>query len=173
MSRKDEYLVVPHARAEGLVAEELPDEMLVYDLDRHKAHCLNHTAAMVWKHCDGKTPVRDIALILRDQLNTPVDEEIVWFSLDQLSKAHLLREPVKRTSSKPGLSRRELIRRVGITAALAVPLVTTILAPTAFAALSCGQFSCDPTQPPANQCNPAAGCQCNGGPTGPCTASGT
>ena len=97
MSRKDEYLVVlPHARDEGLVAEELPDEMLVYDLDTHKAHCLNQTAAMVWKHCDGQTPVRDIALILRDKMNTPVDDEIVWFSLDQLSKAHLLREPVKR-----------------------------------------------------------------------------
>jgi hypothetical protein len=171
MSRKDEYLAVPHARKDGLVVEELPDELLVYDLDRHKAHCLNYTAALVWKHCDGATPTPDIALILRDELNTPVDEEVVWFSLEQLSRAHLLREPIQRPGGKSGFSRRELIRKAGIAAAVAVPLVTTILAPTAFAALSCGQFSCSPSAPPANQCPTGSGCQCNAGPPGPCTAS--
>ena len=172
MSRKDEYLVVPHARDEGLVVEELSDELLVYDLERHKAHCLNHTAALVWKHCDGRTAAPDIALILRDDLKAPVDEEVVWFSLDQLSKAHLLRVPVKRPGAKSGLTRREVIRRVGLVAALSVPLVTTILAPTAFASLSCTQFSCNPLDPPANQCPTGSGCQCNSVPGGPCVASG-
>ena len=173
MSRKDEYLALPHARKDGLVVEELPDELLVYDLDRNKAHCLNNTAALVWKHCDGGTPTADIALILRDELNTPVDEEVVWFSLGQLSRAHLLREPIQRPEGKPGLSRRELIRKAGIAAAVAVPLVTTILAPTAFASLSCGQFSCLPNRPPAETCPTGSGCQCVSGPSGPCTASGT
>jgi coenzyme PQQ synthesis protein D (PqqD) len=171
MARKDENLVVPHAREEGLVVEELPDELLVYDMDRHKAHCLNQTAALVWKHCDGQTPVQDIALILRDKLNTPADEEVVWFSLDQLNRARLLREPVKRPGTTPALSRRELIRRVGLAAALSVPLITTILAPTAFAALSCGTFSCDPAAPAANQCPTGSGCQCVTVPAGPCIAS--
>jgi hypothetical protein len=31
----------PLARKEGLVIQELPDEVLVYDLDRDRAHCLN------------------------------------------------------------------------------------------------------------------------------------
>ncbi len=171
MARKDENLAVPHAREERLVVEEMPDEVLVYDLDRHKAHCLNHTAALVWKHCDGQTPVQDIALILRDELNTPVDEEVVWFSLEQLSRARLLREPITRPGAKPGLTRRELVRRVGLAAALSVPLVTSILAPTAFAALSCGTFSCDPLAPPANQCPTGSGCQCVAVPTGPCIPS--
>jgi len=171
MSRKNKYLALPHARKEGLVVEELPDELLVYDLDRNKAHCLNNTAALVWKHCDGGTPTADIALILRDELNTPVDEEVVWFSLGQLSRAHLLQEPIQRPEGKPGLSRRELIRKAGIAAAVAVPLVTTILAPTAFAALSCGQFKCN--GPVATLCPTGSGCNCNGGPAGPCTASGT
>ena len=40
----------PRARTEGLVVTELPDELLVYDLERHRAHCLNPTAALVFKH---------------------------------------------------------------------------------------------------------------------------
>ena len=174
MSRKDNYLVLPHARKDGLVVEELPDELLVYDLDRHKAHCLNNTAALVWKHCDGVTSTPDMALILRDQLNIPLDEEVVWFSLKLLSRAHLLQTPIERPRGRAGISRRDLIRKAGIAAAVAVPLVTTILAPAAFAALSCGQFTCDPLAPPANQCpTGGGGCQCSGGPTGPCTAAGT
>ena len=40
----------PRARTEGLVVTELPDELLVYDLERHRAYCLNPTAALVFKH---------------------------------------------------------------------------------------------------------------------------
>ena len=29
----------PRARKDGLVVTELPDELLVYDLERHKASC--------------------------------------------------------------------------------------------------------------------------------------
>ena len=52
--------VKPLARKEGLVIQELPVEVLVYDLDRDKAHCLNETAAMVWRKCNGcsSSPVR-------------------------------------------------------------------------------------------------------------------
>ena len=35
----------PIARSNGLVVQEMPDEVLVYDLDSNKAHCLNETAA--------------------------------------------------------------------------------------------------------------------------------
>ena len=45
---------VPVARKQGLVVQEMPDEVLIYDLDTNKAHCLNQTAAFVWKSCDGK-----------------------------------------------------------------------------------------------------------------------
>jgi len=29
-------------------------EVLIYDLERNKAHCLNNTAARVWQYCDGE-----------------------------------------------------------------------------------------------------------------------
>ena len=51
----------PIARKQGLVIQDLPDEVLVYDLDRDRAHCLNTTAAFVWQHCDGKSTVGEIA----------------------------------------------------------------------------------------------------------------
>ncbi len=51
---------VPVARKEGLVIQEMPDEVLVYDLDTNKAHCLNQTAAFVCKSCNGRNSVADI-----------------------------------------------------------------------------------------------------------------
>ena len=38
--------LMPRARQDELVVEELPDETLVYDLKRHKARCLN--ARRLW-----------------------------------------------------------------------------------------------------------------------------
>ena len=50
----------PMARQNGLVVQEMPDEVLVYDLDSNKAHCLNQSAAFVWRSCDGDKSVMDI-----------------------------------------------------------------------------------------------------------------
>ena len=36
----------PMRRTEGLVVKELEDEVLVYDLERHRAHCLNAPAGV-------------------------------------------------------------------------------------------------------------------------------
>ena len=55
----------PRAKAEGLIVQELPDEVLVYDTARDEAHCLNETVAAVWKHCDGKTTVAEIQRLIR------------------------------------------------------------------------------------------------------------
>ena len=61
----------PQVRKDGLVVKELPEEMLVYDLERHRAHCLNQTAALVWKHCDGQTSAKEIATLLKKELKAP------------------------------------------------------------------------------------------------------
>ena len=50
----------PLARREGLVIRELADEVLVYDLDRDRAHCLNQTAAFIWQCCDGRTSTETV-----------------------------------------------------------------------------------------------------------------
>ena len=50
----------PAARRTGLVVRDLPDELLVYDLDRHQAHCLNRTAASVFRDADGTRSLDDL-----------------------------------------------------------------------------------------------------------------
>jgi hypothetical protein len=127
----------PRVRAHGIVVQALSDEVLLYDLERHKAHCLNHTAALVWKHCDGQTSVSEIARLLERETHTPIPEEVVCLALQQLGKAHLLAEQSHAPRSVAKVSRREVMRRLGWGAAIALPLVTSIVAPTAVEAASC------------------------------------
>jgi hypothetical protein len=127
----------PCARADGIVVQALPDEVLVYDLERHKAHCLNHTAALVWKCCDGQTAVSEMPHILERETHTPVPEDVVWLALQQLGKARLLAEQIHAPRGGDKVSRREVMRRLGWGAVVALPLVTSIVAPTAVEAASC------------------------------------
>jgi len=129
--------MLPRAREEGLVVRELPDEVLVYDLDRHKAHCLNRSAALVWRHCDGQTTVAEMAALLQRELKSPADETVVWLALDRLGRAHLLREPAVPPGSAARYSRREVMRKMGMGAAVLVPMVTSIVAQAATSTASC------------------------------------
>jgi hypothetical protein len=129
--------LTPLSRREGLVVRELSGELLVYDRDRNKAHCLNETAALIWNHCDGQTTVRSMVELLRDHSGMPVDEQVIWYALDQFARDHLLEERVKRPVEVGRVSRRELIQRIGLAAS--IPLVVSILAPSVFAAASCTQ----------------------------------
>lgn len=156
---KREHLA-PEARKEGLVVHELSEEVLVYDLDRHKAHCLNKTAALVWERCDGKTSVPQLAQQLETALKTRVDEDIVWLAVAQLGKSRLLK--IAPETDRVGLSRRELIKRAGLGAALALPLVTSIIAPTAAQAGTLCGGSC--TGGPGLQGTCPVGCACTGNP---------
>ena len=66
---------LPRARIDGLVIKELPNETLVYDLERDEAHCLNQAAALVWKHCDGKTTIVKMTSLLQAQLDTSANAD--------------------------------------------------------------------------------------------------
>jgi hypothetical protein len=127
----------PLARREGLVIRELADEVLVYDLDRDRAHCLNQTAAFVWQRCDGRTSTGEIARALGKRVSTPVDEKLVWLALDQLAENDLLKCRLVTPPSLAGINRRQMVRVLGLAAVVAVPLVTSIVAPTAVQAATC------------------------------------
>lgn len=126
----------PKSRQNDLVVQELPEEVLVYDLKKHKAFCLNQTAAFVWRHADGETTVEQIAYLLQKKLRTPVDESVVWFALEQLAKDGLLENKVDAPLMFAGMNRRDLIKTLGKSAAVALPLVMMITAPTAASAQS-------------------------------------
>ncbi|HYP26533.1 MAG TPA: PqqD family protein [Blastocatellia bacterium] len=129
--------ISPRARRDGLVIRAMPEEVLVYDIYRHRAHCLNGPAAMVWNHCDGETTVAEMAGLLEEELKGPVDEAVVRYALGELEKARLLEGAGARQSQRPKMTRREVVRRVGLAAAAGLPLVTSILAPAATEAATC------------------------------------
>jgi hypothetical protein len=136
---------VPQARQDGLVVRELPGEVLVYDLERRRSHCLNRAAALVWQHCDGRTPIAGLAALLQRELNVPVDEDAVWLALDRLGRARLLQQRLELPATAVRYSRRTLVRRLAVAGGLA--LVTSIVAPEARAAGSVGScITCTPGQ---------------------------
>jgi hypothetical protein len=128
--------IPPAARKEGLVLRELPEELLVYDLERHKASCLNRMAMATWRRCDGRATVGEIAEALEAELQLPVDEGAVWLALDRLSRAHLLETPVALPDWTEACSRRQWVATVGKVSVALVASVVSILSPTAAAAQS-------------------------------------
>jgi hypothetical protein len=91
-------------------------------------------------------------------LAVAVPEDVVLIALAQLEEIHLLEQRETIPTSVAGMSRRQVTRSLGLTAAVALPLVTSILAPTPALAATCiapGQ-SCSPVQLCCTSCNPAA-----------------
>jgi hypothetical protein len=119
------------------LSRQLNDELLVYDARTNKGHCLNQTAAAVWIACDGKTSVNKIVTILRKKLQADFDEQIVCLALDKLEKAGLLLGPVNSHIEGRLWSRREVMRGIAAISAVGLPVITSILVPTAAQAASC------------------------------------
>jgi Coenzyme PQQ synthesis protein D (PqqD) len=127
---------VPVARKEGLVIQETSDEVLVYDLNSNKAHCLNQTAAFVWKSCDGNNSITDITKLFENETGATVHEDMIWLAIDQLNDKDLLQASMK--SNFAGRSRRDVIKKIGLATVIALPLVASLTAPTsALASASC------------------------------------
>lgn len=147
--------ISPIARKKSLIIKELPNETLVYDLETDKAHCLNETAARVWKNCDGRQTVAQLRELTEKETNSPVPEEMVWLALDQLEQFKLLETAVSQPPQISGMSRRQMIRLVGA-AAIAVPVITSIVAPRPAQAQSLlppGSCCGNPNQCASNSCS--------------------
>jgi hypothetical protein len=128
---------LPRARRSQLVSREVAGELLVYDRNSNQAHCLNSTAAMVWARCDGTTTISEMAQLLEAEMNVPVADQIVWLALEQLRESHLLQGPPAKSARLERMPRRVMMKRLGVTAAVTLPLVSSIVAPTAAAAATC------------------------------------
>lgn len=160
--------VLPRARATGLVIKELHGETLVYDLERNEAHCLNQTAALVWKWCDGRTRIERITGLLQKQFDASVDPDLVWLALKELRRFHLIEESENVFAPAP-VSRRKLVLKYAPAAALVLPLIVSIIAPTAAAAATdpCAAPTGRPDTCPCTSDNDCASQNCNMGTCGP------
>jgi uncharacterized membrane protein YgcG len=127
----------PKARSQGLIVQEIDTELLVYDETAQRAHCLNSTAALVWRYCDGNTTVAAMAARLGADAGASVDDDIVFFALSELGDRDLLERPV-RVPGRGALSRRQVLAGLGATAGILLPMITSLVAPTSAAAQSGG-----------------------------------
>ena len=126
----------PLARFESIIVQELKDEILVCDTKSNRVFCLNQTAGEVWKLCDGKTDVRQIAEKMTKKLRANVGEEMVLFSLEELSRENLLARKVSTKELFANVPRREVIRKIGLSSMIALPLITAVTMPKAVQAQS-------------------------------------
>ncbi len=163
----------PKSRKDNLVIQELDGEVLIYDLQNDKAFCLNVTSALVWQACNGDKSVAEISDWVGEKLNTANNEDLVWLALDQLKKQKLIEDNAEVSNYFEGLSRREVIKKIGLGSMIALPIVTSLIAPTAaYAAAS----TCGPNDGMICQCPAPASCMTNNpgtaAPSTPCPGTG-
>lgn len=115
----------------------MDNELVVYDTIRAQANVLNHTAAVIWNLCDGKTSISEIAARASRELNAPVDTTLVWYTLDQLSKKNLLETRAALPANLKGMTRRDFLRAGAVGAAVMLPVIVSMTAPKASQAASC------------------------------------
>lgn len=142
--------IYPIARKNDLVVQETSDEVLVYDLETSKAHCLNGSAALIWKSCNGNNSIGDIVNKFETAGMGRVSEDFVWLAIDQLNESNLLERKI--TSRFNSHSRRQALKTIGMATVVALPVIASLVAPQN----ALGNVSCA-CQVPAN-CLTLTGC---------------
>lgn len=126
----------PKSRQANIVVQELENEFLIYDLKINKAFCLNETSTLVYQLCDGTKTVAEISNLMSRKLNTLISEDFVWLALNELKKENLLEDRDELEINFGGLNRREVVKKVGLASMIGLPVIASVVAPTALMAQS-------------------------------------
>lgn len=145
--------IYPRSRSSDLLVQSTNNEVLVYDLLIDKAYLLNQTSAFIWHNLDGKTSIKDISLKLAKHFQEPANEEIVWLAIDLFKRENLLENNQSVNLPFTNTTRREVIKKAGLATMIALPLVSSLIAPTSAHAAS-GCLSCYPAGAVPTQCLP-------------------
>lgn len=122
---------LPKVRNQNIVIQELDGEILIYDLEINKAYCLNETSSIIYQNCDGKTDFAEL------KTNHNFSDELISFALEQLDEENLLEKDAGFISPFKGFSRREVIKKIGLSSMVTLPFIASIIAPQAINAQSC------------------------------------
>lgn len=165
---------LPQSRQSNIVVQELENEILIYDLKTNKAYSLNETSAMIWQLCDGQKTVTEISQSLAGKLKQPITEDVIWLALDQFKRDNLLENNDQFEIDFNGLSRRQVMKKIGLASMMMIPLISSVIAPTAATAASGGfalTAACTSnSQCRSNNCIACSGSSCAGSST--CCAPG-
>lgn len=126
----------PMSRHSDILVQNLEEELLIYDLLINKAYCLNQTSALVFQLSNGAKTVSEISELMSQKLGVLVGEDLVWLALQALEKENLLENSEELTDVLASLSRRKMIKRVGLASMAALPIIASVVAPTAAQQLS-------------------------------------
>jgi hypothetical protein len=121
-------LLLPKARTADIIEQEAGGDLLIYDLNNNKAYHLNETSKAVFSACNGATTFNDL------KRRHKFTEDLIYFALDELEANNLIEN--YRGNHFGSLSRREIVKRVGLTCVAALPIVAGITAPSAAIAAS-------------------------------------
>lgn len=144
--------ILPFAKTDNFVVQNISDEILIYNLADNKAFCLNKTSAIVYQSCDGKTYFDE----LKDK--SGFSEDLIHFTLSELNETGFVEIPSDYVSPLSGISRREAIKKVGLATMIALPLITSITVPVSANAASV----CLPLSTPCTDDNDTQSDCCNG-----------
>jgi Coenzyme PQQ synthesis protein D (PqqD) len=153
----------PKSRKNNLLVQDLEIETLVYDLKTNQAFCLNQTSSLVWQFCDGKNSIADISSLVSQKLHILASEDFVLLALKELQKNNLLESDSQVENLFAGFNRREIIKKVGFASMIALPIISSVIAPTAANAKS--GIVCSTPCGASVPCCPGQTCQVIGVPT--------
>lgn len=112
----------------NLLVQELSNELLIYNSDTNSSYCLNSTAKTVFNACNGTDTFED--------LKSHLPEDVIYLSLDELQRNNLLGGGY--SSPFLGMNRREVIRKIGFASMIALPVISSLIAPSSANAASGG-----------------------------------
>lgn len=159
---------IPKTRQENLVTQELENEILIYDVKSNKCFCLNVSLKLIWQFCDGKNSVDKISNLMSRKLKTIVNENLVLLGLRELYREDLLEKDSDLEPNFLKSSRRELIKNIGFASVTVLPVISSVIAPSALSAQSIAGLSlftvCTPAGP---VCRPGLSCRSSINPFAP------
>jgi hypothetical protein len=119
---------LPPIRTTDIVVQSAGKELLVYDLQSHQAYQLNETSRIVYQACaDGQS--------FEDLRRKYKSDDLIYLALDKLCSLNLIGSDYQPKLAS--LPRRELIKKIGLASAVALPLVVSVVVPQAIHAQSC------------------------------------
>jgi hypothetical protein len=148
-------MLTPIAKRDHLIVEEVGSETVIYDELANEAHCLDATAAFVWRRCDGKRTVDQIRAELMQSVGCSVSRPEMLELID-LIEAKGLTELRKPSDDMSSMSRRGVLRKAVLIGTVAVT-IQSIVAPTPAHASSCRSAGGRRTQPRRQPQQPTPG----------------
>ena len=123
---------LPLARMNDLVVQDFDTEVLIYDLTTNKAYHLNEILSIIYQACDGNTSFANL------KVKHKFTDDLIFLALDELNRENLLEQNQPYQSPWAGLSRREVIRKIGLASIIALPAISSVVAPAAAHGASLG-----------------------------------